>query len=40
MERPRIMLDKRRYGRVALIDLEKPFDTAKYDLLMAKVHGY
>ena len=40
LERWKNVLDKKRYGGTALMDLSKAFDTLNHDLLAAKLHAY
>ena len=39
-EKWRIMLDRRAYGGVVLMDLSKAFDTLNHDLLISKLQAY
>ena len=34
------MQDKKKYARVALMDLKNTFDAIKQDLLISKLHDY
>ena len=40
LEKLRVSLDNKGYGRAILMDLSKAFDTLNHDLLTAKLHAY